>query len=167
MNQIYAGLSVNDWIALNSYAFPIETLNSSTKIKFILIFKMWDLTWPETHDIVLSPYCFTRPSVKPNLLPLPSLHPRIDLGKTLWNLYIFDNSTYVLIWTNGNALPMQEWPVCDMMNPALHWHWNDPWTFRHLPLAHMPFLSHSLWSVTRTIIGRNYRTINQVTIFIL
>lgn len=71
-------------------------------------------------------------------------------GKTLWNLNIFDKSTNVSLWTDENTLPMQEWPVCDMMNPALHRHWNDPWTLRHLPLAHIPFLSHSLWSVTKT-----------------
>jgi len=41
---------------------------------------------------------------------------------------------------------MHEWPVCDMTNPDLQRHWKDPCTFKHFPLAHMPFFSHSLWS---------------------
>lgn len=45
-----------------------------------------------------------------------------------------------------NVLPIQEWPVCDIMNPGLQRHWKDPCMFKHFPFAHMPFFSHSSWS---------------------
>lgn len=40
VNKSSAGVPAYDWIDLNSYAIPIETLNSNTKAKFVLILKI-------------------------------------------------------------------------------------------------------------------------------